>query len=47
MKKLWVNVVLYRKELAIAVLESGAEALVLPDGESGKAVEVKKYLIFT
>jgi 3-dehydroquinate synthase II len=34
MKKLWVNVVPYRKELAIAALESGAEALVLPDGQS-------------
>lgn len=35
MKRLWVNVVPYRKEIAIAALESGAEALVLPDGESG------------
>jgi 3-dehydroquinate synthase II len=34
MKRLWVNVVPYRKELAIAALESGAEAIVLPDGES-------------
>ncbi len=34
MKRLWVNVVPYRKEIAIAALESGAEAVVLPDGES-------------
>jgi 3-dehydroquinate synthase II len=35
MKKLWVNVVPYNKEIAIAALESGAEAVVLPDGQSG------------
>jgi len=29
-KKLWVNVVPYKKDLAIAALESGAEAAVLP-----------------
>jgi len=34
MKRLWVNVVPYEKEIAIAALESGAEALVLPDGGS-------------
>jgi len=34
MKKLWVNVVPYNKEIAIAALESGAEAVVLPDGKS-------------
>ena len=34
MKKLWVNVVPYEKGLAIAALESGAEAVVLPDGKS-------------
>jgi len=34
MKKLWVNVIPYSKEIAIAALESGAEALVLPDGQS-------------
>ncbi len=34
MKNLWVNVVPYKKELAIAALESGAEAVVLPDDES-------------
>jgi 3-dehydroquinate synthase II len=34
MKKLWVNVIPYEKGLAIAALESGAEALVLPDGQS-------------
>jgi hypothetical protein len=36
MKKLWVNVVPYEKGLAIAALESGAEAVVLPEGESDK-----------
>ncbi len=34
MKRLWVNVVPYNKQIAIAALESGAEALVLPEGES-------------
>ena len=34
MKKLWVNVVPYDKSLAIAALESGAEAVVLPEGQS-------------
>jgi 3-dehydroquinate synthase II len=35
MKRLWVDVIPYEKEIAIAALESGAEAVVLPDGESG------------
>ena len=34
MKKFWVNVIPYDKDLAIAALESGAEAVVLPDGKS-------------
>jgi 3-dehydroquinate synthase II len=34
MKKLWVNVIPYNKEIAIAALESGAEAVVLPDDRS-------------
>jgi len=34
MKKFWVNVIPYEKEIAIAALESGADALVLPDGQS-------------
>ncbi len=34
MKRLWVNVVPYNKQIAIAALESGAEALVLPEGQS-------------
>jgi 3-dehydroquinate synthase II len=34
MKKLWVNVVPYNKQIAIAALESGAEAVVLPEGQS-------------
>jgi 3-dehydroquinate synthase II len=42
MKKLWVSVVPYRKELAIAALESGAEAVVLPDGKSQTVREFGK-----
>jgi len=42
MKKLWVNVVPYKKEIAIAALESGAEAVVLPDGESDTVREFGK-----
>ena len=34
MKYLWVNIVPYNKEIAIAALESGAQAVVLPDGQS-------------
>jgi 3-dehydroquinate synthase II len=34
MKKLWVKVIPYNKDIAIAALESGAEALVLPDGQT-------------
>jgi 3-dehydroquinate synthase II len=34
MKRLWVKVVPYKKEIAIAALESGAEAVILPDGKS-------------
>jgi 3-dehydroquinate synthase II len=34
MKKLWVNVVPYEKGLVTAALESGAEAVVLPDGKA-------------
>jgi len=34
MKKLWVNAVPYKKEVVISALESGAEAVVLPDGKS-------------
>jgi 3-dehydroquinate synthase II len=34
MKRLWVNAVPYNKQVAIAALESGAEAVVLPEGQS-------------
>ncbi len=34
MKKLWVNAVPYDKEVVISALESGAEAVVLPNGKS-------------
>jgi len=36
MKKLWVNAVPYNKEVVISALESGAEAVVLADGDSDK-----------
>ncbi len=42
MKKLWINVVPYKKEIAIAALESGAEAVVLPDGKSKTVQEFGK-----
>jgi 3-dehydroquinate synthase II len=34
MKKLWVNVVPYNKQIALAALESGAEAVIVPEGQS-------------
>ncbi len=34
MKRLWVNADPYEKDIAIAALESGAEAVVLPDGQT-------------
>lgn len=49
MKRLWVNVNPYEKEIAIAALESGAEAVVLPDGQSetvrqfGKIMTVEAF----
>ncbi|MBW8041834.1 MAG: 3-dehydroquinate synthase II [Planctomycetes bacterium] len=42
MKKLWVNAVPYNKEIAISALESGAQALVLTDGDSGKVRQFGK-----
>jgi 3-dehydroquinate synthase II len=42
MKKLWINVVPYKKEIAIAALESGAEAVVLADGDSKKVRQFGK-----
>jgi len=42
MKKLWVNVVPYSKEIVIAALESGAEAVVLADGDSKKVRQFGK-----
>ena len=36
MKRLWIEVVPYDKQIAIAALESGAEAVVLADGDSDK-----------
>ena len=42
MKKLWVNAIPYNKEVAIAALESGAEAVVIPDGKSDTVREFGK-----
>ncbi|MHC4482424.1 MAG: 3-dehydroquinate synthase II [Planctomycetota bacterium] len=42
MKKLWVNTVPYNKEVVISALESGAEAVVLPDGKSQTVREFGK-----
>jgi 3-dehydroquinate synthase II len=36
MKRLWIDVIPYSKQIAIAALESGAEAVVLADGDSDK-----------
>ncbi len=42
MKKLWVNAVPYNKEVVISALESGAGAVVLPDGQSKTVREFGK-----
>ena len=42
MKKLWVNVVPYNKDVVIAALESGAEAVILPDGKTQTVREFGK-----
>lgn len=42
MKKLWVNAIPYNKEVVISALESGAEAVVLPDGKSQSVREFGK-----
>ncbi len=39
---MWLNVVPYNKELAIAGLESGAQALIIPDGKSETVREFGK-----
>jgi len=42
MKKLWVNAVPYNKKIVIAALESGAEAVIIPDGQSESVREFGK-----
>ncbi|MBA7701634.1 3-amino-4-hydroxybenzoic acid synthase [subsurface metagenome] len=42
MKKLWVNAIPYNKEVVISALESGAEAVVLPDGKGDAVREFGK-----
>ena len=42
MKKLWVNAVPYKKEVVISALESGAEAVILPDGQTKTVREFGK-----
>jgi 3-dehydroquinate synthase II len=44
MKKLWVNVVPYDKGLVTAALESGAEAVVVPDGYSEKVGQLGRIM---
>lgn len=44
MKKLWVNVVPYEKGLVTASLESGAEAVVVPDGKSEKVHQLGRIM---
>lgn len=42
MKRLWVNAIPFNKEVVIAALESGAEAVVIPDGCSEKVRQLGK-----
>jgi 3-dehydroquinate synthase II len=42
MKKLWVNAVPYSKDVVISALESGADAVVLPDGHTATVREFGK-----
>ncbi|MHC4864047.1 MAG: 3-dehydroquinate synthase II [Planctomycetota bacterium] len=42
MKKLWVSAVPYNKDVVISALESGAEAVVLPDGQTATVREFGK-----
>ncbi|MFA5554027.1 MAG: 3-dehydroquinate synthase II [Phycisphaerae bacterium] len=42
MKKFWVNAVPYEKEIVISALESGAEAVILPDGKTPTVREFGK-----
>jgi len=42
MKKLWVNSVPYKKDVIITALESGADAVVIPDGKSQTVKEFGK-----
>ena len=42
MKKLWVKIIPFNKNIATTALESGAEAVVLPDGHSEKMRQLGK-----
>ena len=42
MKKFWVSSIPYDKEIVISALESGADAVVIPDGDSSKVREFGK-----
>jgi 3-dehydroquinate synthase II len=42
MKRLWVNAVPYNKQVVISALESGAEAVIVPDGDSEKVKQFGK-----
>jgi 3-dehydroquinate synthase II len=45
MKKLWVNASPYDKKVVTTALESGAEALVLPEGKAGEVRQLGKIKI--
>jgi 3-dehydroquinate synthase II len=45
MKKLWVNATPYDKKIVTTALESGAEALVLPEGKAGDVRQLGKIKI--
>jgi 3-dehydroquinate synthase II len=42
MKKLWVKIIPFNKSIATTALESGAEAVILPDGQSEKMRQLGK-----
>lgn len=42
MKRLWVNAKPFNKQIVIAALESGAEAVIVPDGDSEKVQQLGK-----
>ena len=43
MKKFWLNALDYNKDAVICALESGADAVIVPDGKSGDVRELGKF----